>query len=693
MRKLGRLLTLAAVACTVPAVRAEIQCTPSAVPAAVRAEGVTETLGDIYFACSGAPDDLFTGSIGLYLSVNVTNRVTDGKLEGVSVTLNGAPAAGVAAVPNGANGVALTNLSLHIPESGSATLRISGIRGAVAGQGVDNAAPVTASIAIAGQLLLTKSVVTAGIPRRGLMYGQNATAVNCSGSPVPATLSMENLIAANTAVFTTRVTEGFAAAFEPAAAGATGTRIMVRYTKLPATVRLFVPDLVAGSSAAQPTSGGDLNVPASPGAYTPGALLLALVPDAGVNGEGGTPVAAPAAGEALNGATEVPVTSGEAYAVYEVVDGNPAMSESAHIPTYLGAPPTGFGLPTYAGRHTVTLAPLDTPDSDAIPRFVEAEPPLDCTAVGDCLVFPQLSVNTPKPFDFTAIAGGPKQSEFGGVDNAGGGYLSWTAALVYKNGSGWASVYTEPNVSYRSGWFRVDVDPSQLAPGVYEATLVIDGGPAAGTQSVPIRLTVQPGTAPVLNATVHAASFKAGALAPGSIASIFGERLSGTQVKVLFDEFEAQLFYLGDTQINLLIPAGLKQRPSAQVVVVVDDVASPPKTVALTAMNPAIFANGVLNQDWTVNSGSQPAAANSVLQIFATGLPDPADGKVVAKFGSQEIGTLDYAGPAPGFAGLWQVNLRVPAGTPAGLVDLALCGASLTSTDRVCSPVVKVAVQ
>ncbi len=691
MKNLGRAFLLAAVVCTVPALQAEIQCNPSAVPAALRAEGLTEVVGDVVFSCTGGADEIFTGSIGLYLPVAVTNRVTDGKLEGVLVTINGGPAPGLAAVPSGSTGVALTNLSFRMPAEGVA-IRVSGIRAAVAKQGIDNASPITATIALSGPMVLTRNIVTVGIPRRALLAGENATAISCGGSRIPDELTMDNLLAGTT-VFSTRVTEGFASAFGVPVTGATGTRVMLRYSGIPAGTRVFVPDLVAGTLAAQPTSGGDLRLAASGGEYTAGTLLLALVSGADANGAGGTHVAVPEPGTALNGASEITVTSGAGYAVYEVVDGNPAVSESAHIPTFLGAPPTGFGLPTYAGRHTVTLAPIAAGEgSDAIPRFVEATPLLDCTAVGDCGVFPKLSVRTQQPLTFVAQAGGAKQSLFGAVENAGGGYLSWAANLLYQGATGWVNLYTEPNTNYQSGWFRVDVDPSQLAPGVYQATLVIDAGPTAGAQSVPVQLTVQAGKAPGVNAAVNAASFAPGAVVPGSIISVFGEQLAGNNVIVTFDNIPARVLYSGANQINLVVPAELRLRSSAQMLVMVDGAVSAPATVQLTAMNPAIFGNGVLNQNWTVNSGAQPAPAGSILQIFATGLPVPEDGTVMVTLGSAEITALEYAGPAPGYAGLWQVNVKIPAGTPAGLSDLSLCGVSLSSSTRVCSPAVKVGI-
>ena len=49
-----------------------------------------------------------------------------------------------------------------------------------------------------------------------------------------------------------------------------GTRVLVRYSNVPAGARIFVPDVIAGSSAVEPTSGGDLGLPPPRPAAKPG---------------------------------------------------------------------------------------------------------------------------------------------------------------------------------------------------------------------------------------------------------------------------------------------------------------------------------------------------------------------------------------------------------------------------------------
>src|SRR5689334_4355330 len=57
------------------------RCAVSAVPPVVRAEGVTERIGDIVLQCSGSnPGAVFSGNLTVYLPVSVTNRVDSANL-------------------------------------------------------------------------------------------------------------------------------------------------------------------------------------------------------------------------------------------------------------------------------------------------------------------------------------------------------------------------------------------------------------------------------------------------------------------------------------------------------------------------------------------------------------------------------------------------------------------------------------
>jgi uncharacterized protein (TIGR03437 family) len=184
---------------------------------------------------------------------------------------------------------------------------------------------------------------------------------------------------------------------------------------------------------------------------------------------------------------------------------------------------------------------------------------------------------------------------------------------------------------------------------------------------------------------LNAASFQPVPLVAGSFATIMGSGLSGQSVSVTFDAVPAKVLYSGATQINLLVPAELALRTTAQMIVAVDG-QNAAKTVGLALVSPAIFSSGVLNQDYTVNTASQPAALGSVIQIFATGLVSPGSGIITARIAGRNISTPSYAGPAPGIPGLQQVNLIIPADLPAGPASLQVCAVGADPNQPVCSP-------
>jgi uncharacterized protein (TIGR03437 family) len=699
----GYALCLLLLARALPAASgAPLLCTPAASPSLLRAEGLAEPVGDIVLSCTGAPGPV-TMSLGVLLSVPVTNRVAaDGAID-VAVTVDtpsGPLSAGAGASLSGISSVSLGGIHFTVPESGAVMLRISNLRAAVAQQGISNTTPIQALLTVGGNVLLTATTLTVGIPQRSLLSTGNSSTVNCYGSPAPSgAITMGSLFSAGSRAASTRVTEGFADAFDKRRPGAdSGVRIVVRYSGFPEGARIFVPDAIAGSDAVQPTSGGDLPTTASGGVYAPGSGSLLLVRVAGANssGAGGTLAytpGAPGSGPAaLDGASEIALSGGSGMAVYEVVDANPLVRESADIPTFFALPPAG-GAVARVGRQSVSLGPVSdvaaATATDPVPRFVEAAPLPDCSVLGDCDVFPKLAVNAP-PLAFTAESGGNAMGAYIPVGNTGGGALAWDVRATYENGSDWMRWAVNPVLPYSWGAVALTISPVGLAPGVYKGTLVIDAGLTAGSQSLPVTLTVVPPTMPYVSGITDAATFGKGPFAPGSIVTVWGVKLSGASVSVLFDGIEARRLYSGDSQINLQVPPELAGRASTQMVVTVDGQSTKPRMVDLVPVAPAVFGNGILNQDWSVNSATNAAPAGSIVSIWATGLAAADRSTISVRLGDRDIASLEYAGPAPTLTGVDQVNLRIPAGLAPATADLQLCATNPWTSQRVCSPAVKI---
>jgi uncharacterized protein (TIGR03437 family) len=670
-------------------------CVPSAGNSNLRSEGLTEVATNLTLACTGAkPNVPATAILSIFTSVNITNHLSTGNTPDISVSVlaNGfqqpTPAS---AQLVGTNQLNISGIQYTPGPDGGVTIKISNLR-LNANSAAGNASPLlTANMAATG-LILANTQVQIGALANGLLISNTSTGLSTTGSPAPSTVNVANLFSTGTSFSTTRVTEGFANAFVPKDQNSdTGTRFIFKYSGLPPATRLFVPDLITGSSSLQPTSAGDLGLAQSAGIYASspnGSLLLARVFNPNPDGSGGSPVfRVPAGGTpamTLTTATELQVTGNAAFVVYEVVDANPAVQESAQIPTFV-AIGAGAAAGTYGGM-SVSFAPVSTVGiatmTDPVPRFAAVTPPGDCQVLGDCTAgyFPRLKLNTTSVPLQSASNGDPAVGYVPFV-NAGGGVLAWTANVSYQNGSGWISL----SAASGSGASTIGVraNPAGLTAGTYNATITIDAGPAAGSQSVPVVFTV--GTAnPMISQVSSAANGTISNLVPESFASIYGTGLSGNSVTVSFDGVSANTTYLSDKQINLLVPGALMGKTSAQMLVSVDGRNSVPQTVNLVNAAPAIFTNGVLNQDGSVNSTTKPAIRNSTLQIFLTGLP-PVAGATV-NIGSRSLQSV-FSGQAPGVPGLEQVNVMLPADL-TGTAQLSVC-----SSPTVCSPAYSVTIQ
>jgi len=188
---------------------------------------------------------------------------------------------------------------------------------------------------------------------------------------------------------------------------------------------------------------------------------------------------------------------------------------------------------------------------------------------------------------------------------------------------------------------------------------------------------------------LNGASFAPGALAPGSLATLMGSKLAGANVSVAFDGMPAKILYDSDTQINLYVPMELGAKTTAQMLVTVDGLIGPTQNVALAPFTPAIFRNGVLNQDYSVNSPDHPAGQGTIVQIFATGLS--GTGTITAKLNGQPITAPYYAGPAPGLLGVQQVDLQLPSNLSGPTASIAVCGGA-TPDQSVCSPAIQITI-
>jgi uncharacterized protein (TIGR03437 family) len=135
---------------------------------------------------------------------------------------------------------------------------------------------------------------------------------------------------------------------------------------------------------------------------------------------------------------------------------------------------------------------------------------------------------------------------------------------------------------------------------------------------------------------------------------------------------------------------------TASIVVTTGTTTAQTLQLPLAPTAPGCFSNLAFNQDGTLNSPANPAAAGSVVGIYATGLgvtdPPEQDGvknsslvlaeavaPVTATIGGKAA-TVVYAGSTPGgISGLMQVELLVPVGFANGTVVLTVGGVNTSA--------------
>jgi uncharacterized protein (TIGR03437 family) len=205
---------------------------------------------------------------------------------------------------------------------------------------------------------------------------------------------------------------------------------------------------------------------------------------------------------------------------------------------------------------------------------------------------------------------------------------------------------------------------------------------------------------------VQAATQTVEALAPNTIATIYGTNLAFTThalaesdlvkgtvpttlggVKVYVNGLESSLFYVSPGQVNFLVPYEITAA-TGTVQIVRDGVAGPAVTIQLAITAPGFFQwNGNFavaeHADGSLISDASPAKAAEIVVLFAAGLgrtvPDVPSGHVVSSatsilYASQlqvvvngtpcPASSIYYAGLTPGYAGLYQVNLKLPDTLP-----------------------------
>jgi uncharacterized protein (TIGR03437 family) len=348
---------------------------------------------------------------------------------------------------------------------------------------------------------------------------------------------------------------------------------------------------------------------------------------------------------------------------------------------------------------------------------------------------PALGVAT-TPLTFQVPRGQNPSAQSLAISNTGGGTLTWTATVSAAaaswlsvdtaSGTGNATIVVRPDgaafldVGTYSGTITIAAAGAGNSPAVVQVSLVVtlagtpaiaSGGVVGGGISLPAVVAISPaGLATIFGSSFAPAgtdrAVQAGDMANGMLPT----KLANACVQV--DGNAGFLTYVSPSQINFQVPA-ISVGTNVNVVVVVNcgasnEVRTPAVPVRAEEASPE-FLYWVKNADGrdpvvAVNSLTgayvgpsglipgltfAPAQPGDYLTIwaisfgpttpsFAPGTPPSTLGNTVnvpgVKMGTVTLSPADvlYAGVSPGFAGLYQLNIRVPDNLPDGDLPLTL---------------------
>jgi uncharacterized protein (TIGR03437 family) len=382
-------------------------------------------------------------------------------------------------------------------------------------------------------------------------------------------------------------------------------------------------------------------------------------------------------------ACQVTLNSGQAHAGIAIaIAGNN---------TYLTLPST---VPTLAGQPTISFEGSTT--------FVTSDQQVNVTAAFHGVTAQAAVTLTPAP---------PVLSLPGRQTVTPGKVVTFTVSASDPAGLGVAvSVSGLPaNASFNPNTGVFNWVPQTSQTGLYAVPFTATNlAHVSATENAVIE--VQSST-PVISALANAASFADMGCSPGSVATLLGTGFvkSGAKaaetsplptsingLRVQSDGTDLPVFYASEDQVNFQCP---QSTPGASVLLTIqsDTGSSAPLSTTMEFATPGIFAldgsgkgqgailvSGTANLAMTRTKGipSQPAARGTFISIYAVGLgptdvevpagaPSPSNplaklsAPVDVLIGGEEA-EVNFAGLAPGYTGLYQLNARVPAATSIG---------------------------
>ncbi len=322
--------------------------------------------------------------------------------------------------------------------------------------------------------------------------------------------------------------------------------------------------------------------------------------------------------------------------------------------------------------------------------------------------------------DFSANLGGPAPPpQTVNILNGGSGALSWTATA----NAAWLQV--SPAAGTAPSLLSISAIPASLALGT-STGLVTVAAPGIPSETIAVILRVIGPTA-AINGIVNAASFRTG-MVPGGLATLFGRNVwpansiefpggavSYKGVTVTVQGRPVPLVGVANAngleQISFQVPFDLTAPGAVQVQVNSNGLIAAADNVPLLRAQPGIFEYqppgsnllyaAMIKMDGSLVGPNNPVSREEAAAIFLTGmggtLPIIQTGQLaptdplartylqptvgIAGRGARVL----FSGLAPGFLGLYQINIVIPDSAPPGEavnLDIVVDGAP-SQTSRI----------
>lgn len=285
-------------------------------------------------------------------------------------------------------------------------------------------------------------------------------------------------------------------------------------------------------------------------------------------------------------------------------------------------------------------------------------------------------------------------------------------ALLEYGGSADYTYYDSYQLSGNGGSTDEDFDQSYVSSADSSIRIGYGIGPYLGL-NVALKAPYLSGSGVYLNPTgmVNAASsapFTA-FLSPGEMLSLYGTSLAPGNglastvplptnlngVQVLINQQAVPIVSVGANQISVIVPWEIANDTVAQIQVINNGVNSNVVTQFIGTTSVGVFTynpvGGIgyaaaLRPDNSLISDSNPAQINETEAVYLTGMGtlisnEPVDGGpgpstsqttqvpqvyIYDSAGNEAQATVAFSGLAPGFAGLYQINITIPTGLASG---------------------------